>query len=112
MLGTNHFFSFQKVQTPICPIFNDFCSHTVANLHTFGHGGSQCLSASHGGLIRRNLFLEIVHDAIVILKLPVILTVVTGHYSHNNRLWKTSIKAVCSGNFQQLSISIAAKPAI
>ena len=43
------FFAFEKVQTAIYPIFNNFCSHTAADTHTFAYGGSQCLSESHGG---------------------------------------------------------------
>ena len=64
MLCTNHSWPFEKAYTPIHQTFRMFSLHIDAPSHTFSYGGLQCLSESRGVLMRQNLFLEFVRDAI------------------------------------------------
>ena len=66
VLCTNHSWPFEKAYTTIYLTFDMFSSRIDALSHTFAYGRLQCLSESRGGLMRPNLFLEFVRDAIVV----------------------------------------------
>ena len=89
MLCTNHSWPFEKAYTPIYQTFRMFSLHIDAPSHTFSLMAdcNVCLSLA-GGLMRQNLFLEFVRDAIDSdMKSSFLSTVGPHHGYHGAPAW-------------------------